>query len=599
MTSDGHHDVEFRVLGPVQIGVAGSMFNAGEPRRRTVLAALLLDAGQVVPAATLIDRVWGDSPPGSAHRTLATHITRLRRVLEHTAGDGEPPRLVGESGGYRLAVDRSLVDVHLFRDLVRTRGAARDDRVLVKELREALTLWRGQPLTGTTGEWADRTRQHLAAERLAAVAAWGEAEVRVGNPANVLAELSQLADEHPLMEPLTAALVRALVAAGRPSEALERCRLHRRHLIEEHGTDQSPQLRALYQSVLRGDLTDPLVGNESARLTRRPHDGPIAALAVSAELPAPAALPAPALPAELRRPHRERPPERGPQPAAPEPRTTTAVARPAVPRRIRRLLAGLTAVLLLAGATALLRPWWRGDVEPAGHSSSEPTGHSGLGPPIVEEFTGHLDTVDWSPYDDRLDNGSIWAPDHVRAAQGELQIIGETRNRKGATGNISGGVCWQCSHGPYRTYGRWEIRAKFDGGAGYAPEIGLYPASGEETDGLITAVHIDHPDRIRLVPMVSEPGHDPLSLYGTPQTGDFSDWTTYAVEWRPGWVRIEADGRTILDTRQKPGLTVPSAPMYLYIQQLVGPIRATPPPDASTPSRVGMHVDWVRYYPLS
>src|SRR5687768_2297371 len=52
--------VEFRLLGPVEVEVAGRRLDAGRPRQRTVLAALLVDAGRQVAAETLIDRVWGE-----------------------------------------------------------------------------------------------------------------------------------------------------------------------------------------------------------------------------------------------------------------------------------------------------------------------------------------------------------------------------------------------------------------------------------------------------------------------------------------------------------------------------------------------------------
>jgi DNA-binding SARP family transcriptional activator len=50
---------EFRLLGPVEVWADGQRLDAGEPRRRAVLAALLADAGRSVAVDTLTDRVWG------------------------------------------------------------------------------------------------------------------------------------------------------------------------------------------------------------------------------------------------------------------------------------------------------------------------------------------------------------------------------------------------------------------------------------------------------------------------------------------------------------------------------------------------------------
>ncbi|MFI7547404.1 BTAD domain-containing putative transcriptional regulator [Actinoplanes sp. NPDC049599] len=246
---------EIRLLGPVEVRADGLVFDIGEPRRRTVLAALLVDAGRVVPSTTLVERVWGESPPGHAIRTLGSHVSRIRRVLERAATAGSSVAVVKFPGGYRLDVDRNQVDLHLFRRLVRqARDAGCSDQQRAELLRQAIALWRGEPLTGLAGDWAERIREHLGRERLDAVAAWAEAEVRVGNPGEVLGMLPELAEAHPLLEPLTAALMRAMITAGRPSEALELCRTHRRRLADEYGTDQSADLQKLYEAILRGEL---------------------------------------------------------------------------------------------------------------------------------------------------------------------------------------------------------------------------------------------------------------------------------------------------------------------------------------------------------
>jgi DNA-binding SARP family transcriptional activator/tetratricopeptide (TPR) repeat protein len=245
--------MEFRLLGPVEVVAGGRVLDAGPPRRRAVLAALLVDTGKVVRRETLIDRVWGEDPPPNARETLRTYLTRLRRTLEQAAEieDTEAAEVVHSPGGYLLRADADRVDLHRFRRLVAGGGGSGDERVT--RLREALALWRGEPLTGLTGEWAQRIREAWARERLDATAAWANAELRAGNAEAVIGPLSGLAAEHPLVESLTAALMRALHAAGRPTDALDRGARHRRELADTYGTDQSPDLRELYTAILRGE----------------------------------------------------------------------------------------------------------------------------------------------------------------------------------------------------------------------------------------------------------------------------------------------------------------------------------------------------------
>jgi DNA-binding SARP family transcriptional activator len=112
---------EFRLLGPVEIGASGRAVDVGELRRRAVLAALLVDADRVVPKATLIDRVWGEAPPEHAAKTLGTHITRIRRVLESAtagsvpAGSAAVMRVLNRDGGYLVSIDGDWVDLQRFR----------------------------------------------------------------------------------------------------------------------------------------------------------------------------------------------------------------------------------------------------------------------------------------------------------------------------------------------------------------------------------------------------------------------------------------------------------------------------------------------------
>ncbi|HVQ95048.1 MAG TPA: BTAD domain-containing putative transcriptional regulator [Mycobacteriales bacterium] len=250
---------EFRVLGPVQVWAAGQPVDAGQPRQRGVLAALLIDAGRLVTTETLIDRVWGAAPPARARDALYPNITRIRRVLSEASCRGnQPAPLVRSTGGYLLDIDPDRVDLHRVRRLVdqaRDPGSAGAQRVLA--LRESLALSGGEALVGVAGDWAARTREAWQQEHLQVVVAWAEAELRVGNPAAVIATGTDLAGAHPLAEPLAAVLMRALHAAGRRADALDQFTRIRRRLAEELGTDPGPQLLAVHQGVLRGEL-DPV-----------------------------------------------------------------------------------------------------------------------------------------------------------------------------------------------------------------------------------------------------------------------------------------------------------------------------------------------------
>jgi DNA-binding SARP family transcriptional activator/tetratricopeptide (TPR) repeat protein len=239
--------VQFRILGPVRLSVAGRTTTVGEPRQQAVLAVLLLEPGHTVTIDTLVDRVWGDFPPRQARRSLQAHITRIRRALESAEPGGA--RLTREAGAYRLDIRPDQVDLFRFRQAMGS-----DDRVA---LRASLDLWQGEPLAGLRGDWVERIRRTLHQEHAAAVVAWAEAEIRAGDAAATIARLTELTENHPLDEAAAATLVRALSAMGRTAAALTRYDRIRRALRDELGTDPGPALSAAHEAVLRHDLPPP------------------------------------------------------------------------------------------------------------------------------------------------------------------------------------------------------------------------------------------------------------------------------------------------------------------------------------------------------
>jgi DNA-binding SARP family transcriptional activator/tetratricopeptide (TPR) repeat protein len=238
----------------VEARVDGHPVDLGPPQRRLVLAVLVAEAGRVVRVETLIDRVWDEAPDG-ARRTLHVHVSHIRRLLERSATADRPPgRLLRRSGGYLLDVDPEQVDVVRFRRLVEQgRAPDRPDGARAGLLREALDLWQGEPLADLAGGWAARARAAWAQERLDTAIAWADVETRSGDPSAVIGPLTALVEEHPLVEAAVAALMRALIAAGRSAQALERYAATRERLAGELGVDPGIDLRQLHQAILRGE----------------------------------------------------------------------------------------------------------------------------------------------------------------------------------------------------------------------------------------------------------------------------------------------------------------------------------------------------------
>jgi len=243
--------LRFIVLGPMTVLRDGEpVALAGKPR--TLLATLLLRAGQPVPLGVLADRVWGENPPVNTRAAVQTYVTRLRTALED---DG---RLVRTSqDGYLVQVDREQFDLLEFRALVAEADALAggDDTTEAALLHQALDLWGDAPLSDLDSEGLHRQDVPALIEtRMSVLERRIEADLRLGLHARLVPELRALTAEHPLREGIWAQLIVALYRCGRQADALAAYQSVRRTLADELGIDPGPELRELQQAVLVGDV---------------------------------------------------------------------------------------------------------------------------------------------------------------------------------------------------------------------------------------------------------------------------------------------------------------------------------------------------------
>ena len=238
--------MNFRVLGPLEVGGDDVAIELGGVRQRSVLALLLLHANEVVSADRLIDALWGASPPLTARKTIQVYVSRLRAAL---GGD----RLVTRQGGYVLYVEPDELDLARFERLVDEARRASAETAASK-LREALELWRGPALSDLAYEqFAQAEVARLEELRLVAVEQHIDAELELGRHAELVAELETHVAQHPLREHLRYQLMLALYRSDRQAEALEQFRRAREELSEGLGLEPSESLRRLEAGILRQD----------------------------------------------------------------------------------------------------------------------------------------------------------------------------------------------------------------------------------------------------------------------------------------------------------------------------------------------------------
>ena len=107
--------MRFRLLGPLEIRAGEGWRGIGAPKWRSVLAALLISPGQIVPADVLISEVWGDEPPAKAANLISIYVLRLRRLMD----DADSALLVTRAPGYQLRLTASDTDALVFETMVR------------------------------------------------------------------------------------------------------------------------------------------------------------------------------------------------------------------------------------------------------------------------------------------------------------------------------------------------------------------------------------------------------------------------------------------------------------------------------------------------
>lgn len=243
------------LLGPLSVQSRDESFHVTAARQRSLLAALAVRAGDVVPADALAEAVWDGAPPASWQETIRNYVRRLRVVL----GDHVGGRILTRSPGYLLQVGHDEVDILSFEARCRAgRAAARegDWHAATATLSAAEALWRGTPFADVpSSRVRDAHLPYLEEMRLAALEARFDADLRLSpsRAADVIPDLQKLTSQHPERERLRAQLMLALYRAGRQAHALNVYQAAWRYSVSELGVEPGPGLRDMHQRILLAD----------------------------------------------------------------------------------------------------------------------------------------------------------------------------------------------------------------------------------------------------------------------------------------------------------------------------------------------------------
>ncbi|MFB7377192.1 BTAD domain-containing putative transcriptional regulator [Kitasatospora purpeofusca] len=252
---------------------------------RRLLAALALDVGRQLSHELLASRLWDEEPPPSAVASIYSHVSRIRSQLRLAAAAESPgsprdiPTIESRSHTYSLRADSHLIDWHRFVDLSKNarRLADNGDDIQARTvLGRAEEIWRGEPLAGLPGGWAQSTRATMADQRLATTLLRIEIDLRLGRFGELVPELTALREERPTDERVAAHLLVALHGAGRQAEALAVYPAVVRRLHADLGTGPGEALTRLHERMLTGaPLAGPAVRTPAGRTPAGQRPAPV------------------------------------------------------------------------------------------------------------------------------------------------------------------------------------------------------------------------------------------------------------------------------------------------------------------------------------
>jgi DNA-binding SARP family transcriptional activator len=271
--------MRFGLLGQVRIFDGDRTVSMPGTMRRTILAALLLNANSVVSLDYLADLLWGRKQPASATASLYNHINRVRRVL----GD-DGTRIIAVNPGYQIRIEPGELDTQVFAAgcaAGRSALAAEDWQAAADHYRSALALWRGRPLADVPALKDHPRIREFEENRWDALHRRIEADLQLGRPAALIGELSALVAEQPLREEFHGQLMLALHRCGRSVEASAVFHRLRAMLAEELGIEPMASTQDLYRRLSSPDAAPTTPGSSTgaapdapARLDRAPRQLP-------------------------------------------------------------------------------------------------------------------------------------------------------------------------------------------------------------------------------------------------------------------------------------------------------------------------------------
>lgn len=256
-------NVWISMLGPLYVAIDGIPVQIPPGLLRSLFAALAVEPGRLLLAASLADLLWDFAPPETSNDVLRNHVKRLRKLL----GPAARHRVVSAAGGYRLDAGSDEVDVLVFQSGYAKAKEAADAgewTLAAAEISRALALWRDSPFADISSRAIhDAYVKPLHDLRFSALEIQAIADMRTSEfgAGAATARLRRLVTENPGHERLRVLLMLGLALDDRRQEALQVFEEARAYAKDQYGLDPGRLLSRTQRRILDND--DDLLGGWS------------------------------------------------------------------------------------------------------------------------------------------------------------------------------------------------------------------------------------------------------------------------------------------------------------------------------------------------
>ena len=243
--------VVVRCLGPLEVSRGDRVFRKGWRAKSLELIAYLVANPGGASRDRIVEELWPEIDPHQGNELFHVVTSNIRGRLR--AGDDLTPYVERQGEIYRLQEGEWRIDAWEFEKRIKEAERLDPSSEIIKNLRLAVGLYRGEFCAENYFPWAEPIRERLRALFVQASARL--ADILSGERQNeeALSVLDRAIDADPVCEDLSRRAMATEVSLGRRAAALARYRRLEVKLDAELGVEPDPETQALASELKRAD----------------------------------------------------------------------------------------------------------------------------------------------------------------------------------------------------------------------------------------------------------------------------------------------------------------------------------------------------------